>query len=313
MRWFSFAVCLFLLIALTSAASTGGEKDKKEPPKTQTTDPHIYPTPPSGKEVKMADWRFTLGTRHFTLSKDAPVKAKGKDGPEYLEFRTDHSTTYQNGILTLIPLTSIRKMDYDREKKTVVVVVVNAEGKDETLSGTTKFVGINKLTLEGDAVLDGLGSATVKFQGGIDKGGLQSIRFPNAKAVEPVKGTPSVIVAEDKEKTKHIASDLVPLYLVDGSYRVLPHLHFKKTVKIDLDKIASLRFIPSPDKKQISSEYEVTLRDGAKHVLTLLANIETDKKKGMTFAGLIGRVPVGYKLFPPHTILELRMGDDEKK
>jgi hypothetical protein len=311
MRWFSLATCLFLFASLAATSSRGGEKDKKEP-KTEAKDSHIYVIPPAGREVKVADWRFTAGTRHFTVSKDAPAKPKAKNGPEYLEFREDHSTTFQNGILTLVPLASIRKIDYDREKKNVSVTV-NAGDKDETLVGTTKFIGINKLTLEGDAVLEGLGAASVKFQGGLDKGGMQSIRFPNAQPVEPMKGAPAGIVAQDKEKTKHTVSDLTALYLVDGSYRVIPQVFFKRTVKIDLDKIASMRLVQPEDKKQTATEYQVTLRDGNQHVLTLLTTVDTDKKKAMTFVGFIGRVPAGYKLFPPHTVQDVHLAEEERK
>ena len=54
---------------------------------------------------------------------------------------------------------------------------------------------------------------------------------------------------------------------------------FKTTVKIDMGKIAALRFVPSQDKKKISYDFEVTLRDGAKHTLTILTKIDLDKKK----------------------------------
>jgi hypothetical protein len=321
MRWFSLGVMLFLTAIVVRCAdpANAGPKDKKDPDKgakKDGKDSYLLVVPPAGgKEVKLADWRFILGTRHFSLSGDAPVKPKTKTpaGPEYLEFREDKSTTYQNGILTLVPLTSIRKIDYDRDKKTVAVVVVKAGDKDETLTGTTKFVGINKITLEADAVLDGLGAATVKFQGGVDKG-LHSITFPAPKPAAEVKGIASVIVAADKEKTKHTAHDPQPLYLIDGNYRVLPYLMFKKTVKLDMDKIAALQFVPSQDKKKISYDFEVTLKDGAKHTLTLLTKIDLDEKKSATFEGLVGRVPVGYKLFPAHTIQEFQAAmDDEKK
>jgi hypothetical protein len=98
---------------------------------------------------------------------------------------------------------------------------------------------------------------------------------------------------------------------VDGQYRVVPYLMFKKTVKVDMDKLASLRFVPSVDKKKASTDYEVTLKDGAKHTLSLLTSVETDKKK-MMLVGLIGRVEVGYKLFSTDAISEFRLSADAK-
>lgn len=306
----SFFTSLLMIIAITGpslySASAG---DKKEPDKVEKKDgPYLLVVPPAGgQDVKLADWRFTQGTR--TLSLTGAVKPKQK-GPEYLEFREDKSTTYQNGILTLVPLASIRKIEYEREKKTVAVVVAVAGDKDETLTGTTRFIGINKLTIEAEAQLDGLGAATVKFQGGIDKG-MHSIKFPAPKAAAESKGPASAIIATDKERTRHSVHDLQPVYLVDGHLRVLPYLMFKKTVKVDMDKLASMRFVPSDDKKKLSNDFEVTLKDGNKHTLTLLTKIDLpeskEKVKTVTFEGVLGRVPVGYKLFPAHTIQELHV------
>jgi hypothetical protein len=308
MRRTCLAVMLFasILVIWFSPTQAGDKKDGKES--------HLLVVPPTGgKEIKLVDWRFSLGTRRLDLDGSAPAKSKAKKptGPEYLEFREDKSTTFQDGILTLVPLTSLRKLDYDNDKKTVTAVVVKAGDKDETLSGTTKFKGINKIVLEADAVLEGLGNAVVKFNGGTADG-LRSIRFPQPHAAAEAKSPVTSIVAADKEKTKHAAHDLQPLYLVDGAYRLLPYVMFKKTVKIDMDKIASLRFIPSEDKKKISYDFEVTLRDGAKHTLTMLTKIDLEKSKSVVFEGFLGRVPVGYKLFPPHTIQELRVAVEEK-
>jgi hypothetical protein len=313
MRW--FALIAFLLIPVLVARIPAGAKDKKEPDKGDDKKPYLLVVPPvGGKEVKLFDWRFTLGTRRIDLENDKPAnpKAKTTAGPEYLEFREEKSTTFLHGILTLVPLASIKKLDYDREKKKVSLVTMTAGDKDATLAGWTKFVEINKLTIEAEVQLGDLGAATVKFQGGVEKG-LQSIAFPSPKAAAEVKGTASTIIAIDKDKTKHTAHDLRPLYHSDGSHRALPYLMFKKTVKIDMDKIVALRFIPSEDKKKISYDFDVTLKDGMKYTLTLLTKIELDKGKSATLDGLIGQVPAGYKLFPAHTIQELQIGDEDKK
>ena len=315
MRWSSLAATLFLFLFVmaSNSQSIADDKGKKDPEKKNGKESHLIVLPPAGADkVKLADWKFTHGTRHFSLSV-APAKPKTKTpaGPEYLEFREEKSTTFKNGILTLVPLTSIRTIEYDREKKTVSAIAIKDSGEDVTLLGSTKFAG-NKITLEADAILDGLGSATVKFYGGIDKG-LRSIAFPAPKPADKVQGPEAVVTADDKEKTKHTAADVRPLFLVDGQYQVMPYVMFKKTVKIDWDKVASLRFAPPDDKKKLSNEYEVTLKDGAKHTLTILTTVELEKKKTMTFVGLIGRVPVGYKLFHLDAIFEYRAAEAEKK
>ena len=307
MRWLAV-----LLFCLTFTTINAGEKEKKSPDDKAKIDNALLIIPPTGgKEVKLVDWRFTLGTRRLAL--DGETVTKTSTGTEYLEFREEKSTTYQVGILTLIPIGSLKKIAYDREKKTATIETLAAGGKTETLVGTTKYVGINKITLEAEALLDGLGAATVKFQGGVDKVGLQSIVFPAPTAAREPKGPAFVIQADDKEKTKHTVHDLQPLWLIDGAYKIQSFVMFKKTVKVEMDKLAGLKFIPSSDKKKISYDYEVTLKDGTAHTFTLLTTVELDKKKSMTFAGLIGRTPVGYKIFPAHTIIELTRVDGKKE
>jgi hypothetical protein len=302
-----FLALLFMLsVSSWIAPASAGDKDKAG--KNEDKNKYLMVLPPAGgKEVKLVDYRFTLGTRRLALNGDAKSK-----GPEYLEFREEKSTTYKNGIYTLIPLASLKKIAYDAEKKTVTVIALKVDGDEATLVGTTKFAGTNKLTIEAEAVLEGLGNATVKFNGGIDKGGLQSVTFPAPKPRPKFDGSAAMVVADDKEKTKHTAYGVQPLYLVDGQYRVIPYLMFKKTVKVDMDKLAGFRFVPAEDKKKASNDYEVTLKDGTKHTLSILTSVETDKKK-MTLVGLIGRVEVGYKLFSTDAIHEYRAEAESKE
>ncbi len=289
----------FLVACLASSSWRIDAGDKKAEP--------LVVVDPEGKEVKFARWSLAAGTRPLGWL----AEGKAKNAPQFIEFRDEKSTTYKDGILTLVPVASVKKLDYDNVKQTVTLVVAVADGKDETLTGTTKFVGINKLVLEGDADLGDLGAATVKFKGGDAKAGIQGARFPRAKPVDAVTGDVTTILADDKEKSKHAVAGLSPLYLVDGSYVLQPHLMFKKTVKIDFAKIARLRHVPSEDKKATSYDFEVELSDGAKHNLTLLTKAEGEKKgkAGPALVGLVGRVPAGYKLFPPHTIAELRAAE----
>jgi hypothetical protein len=299
-------------LALVAYAAPAG--DKKDGAGEKKADPPLLILDAQGKEVMLKSWHLTAGTRRLPgIDGVVPKPPPFSGGPEYLEFREEKSTTYQAGILTLVRTASLRKLDYDYDKKTVTAVVATAGGNDATLVGTTKFPGINRLGIEGDADLGNLGFASVKFQGGNPKGGVTGMRFPAPQPVAEVKGVPAVVIGEDKEKTRHTVADLTALYQVDGGiYRALPTLMFKKTVKIDLAKIASMQHVESEDKKQTSHDFAVTLRDGEKHMLTLLTKVELEGTKSATLAGLLGRVPVGYKLFPAHTIGELRL-DAEKK
>jgi hypothetical protein len=303
---YRFAYRSFGIACLALVCHAAPAQEKKDEAVDKKADVPLVILDAQGKEVKLKGWHITAGTRRVPPG----------NAPDYLEFREEHSTTYEAGILTLVPLTSLRKLDYDHDdkKKTVTAVVAVAGGKDATLVGTTKFKGINRLTIEGDADLGDLGFASVKFLGGNPKGGIIGVRFPAPQPMPEVTGSPAVVVGEDKDKTRHTVVDLTALYQVDGgAYRLLPMLMFKKTVKIDLAKIASLHHIEAEDKKAASLDFAVTLRDGAKHTLTLLTRVELEGSKSATLAGLLGRVPVGYKLFPAHTIAELRIDQGEKK
>jgi hypothetical protein len=273
----------------------------------------------AGKEVKLSAWKFLSGTRR--LSWLAPAgkarAAKGEEagedeapaGPEALALREENSTTFEKGILTLVPVTSLKKIDYDAEARTVRVTYLMASAKDSeagTLTGSTKYTGINKLTLEGEMDLGELGKAALKFQGGTPRS-VKSIQFPEPKPVPAPTGRPAVITASDKEKTKHQVSDLRVLYRVGrGQERLSNLLQFKATVKIDLAKLQKLRRVESEDKSGGGYDFEVTLKSGQEHTLTLLTNTNPDDGKPAQLEGLLGRVSGGYKLFPAHTILHVQ-------
>jgi hypothetical protein len=275
----------------------------------------------AGKEQQLKSWKFLAGTRHLSwlapaaaeekpgAKDEAPRKGKGvvtprvPTGPETLELREDNSTTFKEGILTLVPLDRIRKIDYDNEdKKVAVTVAIPGDKGEEVLTGTTRFIGVNKLVIEAEIDLGDLGTGTVKFQGGAPKG-IRGIRFPRPKAGEALTGRPADITVADKEKAVHKVVDPQPLYRLTGvTYRLIPTLLFQKTVKIDLAKIQSLRRIESEDSSTGGKDYEVTLKDGKQVTLTLLDNVSPLDGTLARLEGFVVRVPAGYKLFPMHLI-----------
>ncbi len=282
----------------------------------------------AGKESKVTNWRFLQGTRHLSwLAPAAAPKAKEKNkdgekeedgkaptGPEALEFREGNSTTYADGILTLVPLTSIKKIDYDNENKTVTVTYLKAGagGPEEgTLTGSTRYVGVNKLTLEGEADLGELGKAALKYQGGNAKG-VRSIQFPAPKAAPAPTGRPAVVTAKDKKHSQHKVVGLEPLYLVGkGEYRLISKLQFKATVKVPLEKLEKLRYLKPEGKEGAILDFEITLKGGQQHTLTLLQNVNPEDGEPARLKGVVGRVAAGYQLFPPHTLEEVRFDTSE--
>ncbi len=284
----------------------------------------------AGKEQKVKAWKFSVGTRHLTWlapeSKEKPApepkdkapagkapvaKPRAAVGPESLEFRDEHSTTFVDGILTLIPLERIRSIDYEDGIQTVTLKFVGADGKDEVLKGTTKYKGINKITIDAEVDKGDMGIAEVKFMGGSAKG-IRSVTFPAPKAPPASQaGRPASLVINDKQKVTQKAEDLQALYrLADGTERLTGTLMFKKTLKVDLAKVKKLHAIPNA--KSDEAEWQVTFKDGEESTLSLLKTVPLDDNKTMVLEGFLGRVPAGYKLFPAHTVTDI-VFDEEKK
>ena len=273
----------------------------------------------AGKEQTLKAWEFVAGTRRLSwLAPAAPAQEEPREpkearrpkapaGPEALEFREENSTDFREGILTLIPLDRIRSIDYDDKDKVSVHVATGPQpGDEEVLTGTTKYRGVNKITLAAEVDKGDLGIAEIKYQGGVPKG-IRAIRFPDAKAATAAEGRPATVSVAEKEKNVQKVSDLQPLYrLADGGERLLPTLFFRKTLKIEVGKVQKLHGVESTDAP--GTEWEVALKDGGEETLTLLTKPVLDGKPA-ALEGLLGRVPAGYKLFPVHTIAEVEFGD----
>lgn len=290
----------------------------------------VVVTDNAGKEQKLKAFTLVTGTRHLSwLAAPAPAKPEEEEkapvkrtarpkpatGPEVLEFREENSTDFLNGILTFIPLDRLQSLDYDHDKETISAqVAVHEKGDGDkpvtsaTLTGSTKYKGVNKLTIEAEVDKGDLGVAAVKFLGGVPKG-IRGVRFPAPKpvAVAPA-GRPAAVTVAGKEKgVVQKAVDLQPLYkLADGSERLLPTLMFKKTLKLDVGKIQMLRAAEGEE------EWEVKLKDGEEQTLTLLRTVPLDGKTA-TLEGFVGRVPAGYKLFPTHTVAEIQFDEGKEE
>jgi hypothetical protein len=301
----------------SGAASAGPPKGDQKPAENGT----LTVIDHAGKEHKLKTWKFVRGTRRLSwmAPPGAPAKkdkdkddkgneVKGPAGPEALEFREEKSTDYQEGIMTFVPLDWIRSIEFDNDKRTVTLSVAgkDKEADPEVLKGSTKYAGFNRLTIEAEVDLGELGVASVKFLGGDNKG-IRSLRF-SAPKVPPAPAAGRVakvtFFQDEKDKVVQQVSDLQALYrLGPQSERLLPTLLFKKTVKIDLAKIQKL----AQSEGSKGRDFDVTLKDGKTHTLTLLRDTNPLDGKAALLEGLVGRVPAGYKLFPPHTITEVQL------
>src|SRR5262249_52481995 len=147
--------------ALLTCSVTADEPKKDDTPVVTIIDGN-------GKEHKVKGWKITAGTRRLgwlapaddkePMPKDPPPRGgkapkKGTGGPEALAFREDDSTTFVDGVLTLVPLDRLRELEYDKEKKTVTATVATGNKKDAAtvkLHGATRFQGVNRVTLEAE-------------------------------------------------------------------------------------------------------------------------------------------------------------------
>lgn len=288
----------------------------EESPQPADTAPLIV-VDSAGKEQKLKTWRFTSGVRRLSWLVPAPAEPEpDKDGkapkarprpmpvgPEALEFREENSTPFVEGIQTLIPLDRLRTLEYDAEKD-IVTARVAASAKpddDAVLTGLTKYQRVNKLAVDAEVDKGDLGVAEVRYLGGVARG-VRAVRFPSPKATEMPAGRPVVITTAGKDKSTHKVADLQALYrLPSGHERLLPLLMFKKTLKLDLAKIKKITTGGADDEE---GAWQVQLKDGGDETLSLLRVIPLDGKETQ-LAGLLGRVPAGYKLFPVHTLAEV--------
>jgi hypothetical protein len=310
---------LLLIVALTVFAATAEDKPKPAEPGI------LIIIDAAGKEQKLKTWKFTEGVRRLgwlapakntdsggDAGADRKAAPKGKRqptaGPEALALCAEMEIEYAEGVLTLVPLTHVGSIDFDNEKDTMTVQVGEGEAA-EKIAGSTKYKRINKLVIEAEVDKGDLGIAEVKYLGGVPRG-IRSVRFPAPKAAPPVPQGRRVLVVSDDGKNKtsqHKVVDLLPLYrLPDGVEKLLPTIMFRKTLKLDVGKIKKIAAVRGGE-----SGWQVALKDGGEETLTLRETIPYEGKEARLL-GFVGRIPAGYKLFPPSAIAEITF-DAEKK
>src|SRR5262249_32028733 len=255
----------------------------------------------------MTSLKVTRDEKPRTDKRRPPARPKA-EGPEALVFRDENSTDWVKGVLTLIPIDRLRSIDFDNEKQTATVKVAVGEKaeNDVELTGTTRFKGTNKLTVEAEVDKGELGVAAVKYFGGTATG-IRAIRFPNPKAAAAAAGRPAQVIVnlDGKKKATEKVTDLQVLYRMAAGEKLSPILLFKKTIKLD---VAKLQKMAAADSE--GTEWQLTLKKGDEETLTLLEAGEIDGQK-VQLEGFLARVPAGYKLFPAAVVAEIQF--DEAK
>jgi hypothetical protein len=277
----------------------------------------------TGKEVKLRHPSFTEGVRRLGWlaapqeghddKEKPPAKptSKGKRpaagvfGPEALVIRDAAKFNFAEGVVALVPLTQVRTVRFDAEKRTMTIQAATSDKQtdDVVLTGTTLYKGHNKITLEAEVDKGALGVAAVTYQGGIARGGFRELRFPMPLPQPSKPRRAAVVVSADKTiKREDKVYDLQPLYrLADGREVLSPTLLFKKTLRLDVNKIARLDQT-DPDGDDVV--WKVTATDNETADLTLLTNGRIHDQDA-TLVGLVGRTAYGYRLFPTRRIVSV--------
>lgn len=256
----------------------------------------VVVTDAEGKEVKVANARFTVGTRRLTWLADAKgATPEAKLGPLAVEFREPNSTGFQNGVVTLVPASAIESVKYDAAKLTVAVKVA---GVPEPLTGSTAFKGMNALGLEtGDP------ATATKYAGGSVKSGVQAFTFPEANAFErkPVTdGKWNLTI--DQPKANNPVVPVTGLRFLAGNGKgeaVLTALPAKKGAALDLAAGTPFEVVAVDLTRKV-----VVVEVAKDDTRTLTLTPDVDGKPG-SVVGVLGEVPAGWKLFPLHTLLKV--------
>lgn len=257
----------------------------------------------AGKEIKLSNVKYTQGLRRLAwLGDPSATTDDGKKGPLAFEIREPNSTDLVKGIVTLVPLSSIEAVKYDYTKLTVETSI---KGFDKPLVGTCKYKGFCVLGLDGEA-----GGVKAKFSGGTIKTGIKSVAFPNAKPL-PARGESTAwtlkIEGAKPDESLMTVWNLKALYqLAGGVEQMTDALPVRKGEPIAFGgggKPAGFKKLEvvavDPNKKMVVVE----LDDGARTALVLAGEID---KKPAVLVGLVGEVDAGWKLFPLHTIAEVK-------
>ncbi len=293
-RWSCWARLAAILISVLAATS---HLSADTPETALATATLIDPT---GKEISLTGVKILTGGRRLAWLADPKGGAteEARKGPLALEVREPNSTTYQKGVITLIPAGSVEAVRYEYDKQTMIVLV---KGAAEPIPGTLHFRGINTVGLEG-----AVGGVVGKFAGGSPKDGFKAVKFPAARPLPPPpSGGIAWGIQIDQPKAGNptlSVRNLKALYVFPGGVEILADsLPIRKGDTLPLDtKLKKLEML-AVDTNTHMAAVEVTLEGGPDRIVVLQLTREQAGRTG-TLVGLVGEVAVGWKLFPLHTI-----------
>lgn len=303
MRRLVTKLVLVLSLCLTVAAADDRPNDPKTP--TGRFD-EVIVTDLDGQEHRLTGVAFSTGTRRLTwLADPHGSDPDSRSGPLALAFREPNSTTYVNGVLTLVPLRHVESLRYDYERQ---LVTLSVKGAKEPLIGSLEYAGVNVLGITGRG--DG---QTRSFSAGVrGQAAVRAVTFLDPVPVPQLppgaasRGWSVRLVVSKKtagpEPPPLVVRDLKPfVVLPGGAGKRLDGLPRRKGPPLTFDAHLKRFEVLALDLDRGAAAAEIETADGSEQ-LVVIPLINDAEKPAATLAGLLGEVEVGYKLFPLHTV-----------
>lgn len=259
-----------------------------------------------GKEHFLRGVKFGTGTKRLAwLADPNGTTEDAKTGPLALEVRESTSAMpLAQGIITLVPITSIESLRYDFDKELVSIAV---KGLSQPLSGALFYPRVNVIGISGTS-----STKTTSFTGGVrGKPSVKSISLGGAQPHTRSKGGTSWNIRIVKtKKDEPVVVDNPTLtarnlkVLVSqpgGREQLLDGLPIRKGQPIPFDAKLKRFELLANDLNTNFAAAEIDLGSDAERVIAIPLGPGEDKTTG-TLIGILGEVDAGWKLFPLHTI-----------
>jgi hypothetical protein len=259
-----------------------------------------------GKEHTLTGVKFGTGTKRLAWLADPNGNTEdAKKGPLALEVRESTSAMpLAQGIITLVPITSVESLRYDFDKELVNIAV---KGLSQPLSGALFYPRVNVIGISGTSSTN-----TTSFTGGVrGKPSVKSISLGggqphtrskggtswNIRIVKTKKDEPAVV--DNPTLTARNLKVLVTQ--PGGTEQLVDGLPVRKGQPIPFDDKLKRFELLANDLNTHFAAAEIDLGSDAERVIAIPLWPSEDRTTG-TLIGILGEVDAGWKLFPLHTI-----------
>ena len=257
-----------------------------------------------GKEHTLTGVKFGTGTKRLAwLADPNGTTEDAKKGPLALEVRESTSAMpLAQGIITLVPITSIESLRYDFDKE---LVSIEVKGLSQPLSGALFYPRVNVIGISGTS-----STKTTSFTGGVrGKPSVKSISLGGAQPHTRSKGGTSwnIRIVKTKKDEPAVVDNptltarnlKVLVSQPGGREQLLDGLPIRKGQPILFDARLKRFELLANDLNTNFAAAEIN--EGTDRVVAIPLGPGEDSTTG-TLLGILGEVDAGWKLFPLHTI-----------